>query len=189
MTEPPRSLSRSETHDLSMIIRDRAKVLKAHVEQRGAELLADFDLKLARQFAFDESMWQKVGEAAGEIVIEAQTKLAGKCKEFGIPSQYAPALDITWVGRGNAAVEAYRSSLRRMARSSIDAMAKRAMTRIERTSLDLRTQVVGMGMLSADAKLFLESLASVEESMAALEFREVEIAVEKQQVAYRRGEY
>ena len=53
-------------------------------------------------------------------------------------------------------------------------MTKAAITKIEKQALDLRTQVVGMGLLSADAKMFLESLAPVEEWMRALDFGEIE---------------
>ena len=52
---------------------------------------------------------------------------------------------------------------------------------IEKQALDLRTQVVGMGLLSADAKLFLESLAPIEENMRALDFAEIEKRLEKEQ--------
>lgn len=46
---PPvgRILSRSETHDLSMIIKDRTKVLKAHAEAQAAQRLADFEQHMA----------------------------------------------------------------------------------------------------------------------------------------------
>ncbi len=53
-------------------------------------------------------------------------------------------------------------------------MTKAAITKIEKQALDLHTQVVGMGLLSADAKMFLESLAPIEESMRALDFGEIE---------------
>jgi hypothetical protein len=74
-----------------------------------------------------------------------------------------------------------RTELRRVAQTSVAAMTKAAITKIEKQALDLRTQVVGMGLLSADAKLFLESLAPIEESMRALDFAEIEKKLEKEQ--------
>ena len=76
-----------------------------------------------------------------------------------------------------------RNELRRVAKASIDAMTKAVITKIEKQALDLRTQVVGMGLLSADAKMFLESLAPVEESMRALDFGEIERKLEREQQA------
>lgn len=74
-----------------------------------------------------------------------------------------------------------RSELRRVAEASIKAMTKAAITKIENQSLDLRTQVVSMGLLSADAKMFLESLAPIEDSMRSLDFGEIERRLEKEQ--------
>jgi hypothetical protein len=184
-----RPLSRAETHDLGMIIKDRAKVLRSHVEQRAAEILAKFDEELANKYNYDESVWRKIGNDAQDILLDAATKLHRKCEEIGVPGDYAPTLGLTWHGRGQQAITSHRAALRRMAQSRIDAMAKAAATKIEHTSLDLRTQVVAMGLLSPDAKLFLESLSTVDEAMAALEFHKVEIAVVEQQKKIQRGDY
>ena len=164
-------------------------MLRACVDDRAAACLADFDRKLAEKYAFDEKLWDQIGQAAQDILIDASVKLHGKCKELGLPGQYAPAIELAWAGRGQTAVDAYRAALRRMAKTTIEAMAKRAMTKIEHMSLDLRTQVVAMGLLSADAKLFLESLAPIDETMRSLEFSEVEIAVEQQRLRFQRGQY
>jgi len=87
---------------------------------------------------------------------------------------------------------ARRTELRRVAEASIEAMTKSAITRIERQSLDLRSEVVGMGLLSAEAKMFLESLAPIEESMRSLDFGEIERKLEKEKqlrIADRRRLY
>lgn len=180
MTEQPgRQLSRNETHDLSMIIKDRGKVLRAHVDAQAAACLADFEQKLATVYTWDhEETWKQANEEALEAVRKAQEVINAWCKERGIPRTFAPAIGLTWQGRGENALAERRAELRRVAKSSIDAMAKAAITNIERQGLDLRTQVVAMGLLSADAKMFLESLAPVEAAMRALDFTEVEKKLE-----------
>lgn len=192
--EKPRTLSRNETHDLGMIIKERAKVLRSHVEERAAECVADFEQKLAAVYSFDQDdTWRKAAEQAQAAAQAAQEIIAERCKELGIPSQFAPSLSVEWSGRGENAIASRRVELRRVAKTRIDAMAKAAMTKIEKQSLDLRTQIVAMGLLSPDAKLFLESLAPIDEAMHALEFREIELALEDQTAKmrrlYRRGEY
>jgi hypothetical protein len=99
---------------------------------------------------------------------------------LGIPKTFAPRLEVNWQGRGENAMAHRRTELRRVAKASIDAMTRAAITKIEKQALDLRTQVVAMGLLSNDAKLFLESLAPIEESMRALDFTEVERRLEKE---------
>ena len=181
MTEEPRRLSRNETHDLSMIIKDRTKVLRAHAEEQAAACMADFEAKMATVYTFDQDeVWKKATEEARRVVEDSQNNIAKRCKELGIPATFAPSISASWQGRGENMLASRRTELRRVAESSIRAMTKAAITKIEKQALDLRTQVVGMGLLSADAKMFLESLAPVEESMRALDFGEIERKLEKE---------
>jgi hypothetical protein len=182
MSDEPRQLSRNETHDLSMIIKDRTKVLRAHAEEQAAACIADFEKQMATIYTFDQDeVWEKATKEAQRVVRESQDVIAKRCKELGIPPTFAPQINATWQGRGENMLAARRAELRRVAKTSIDAMTKAAVTKIEKQALDLRTQVVGMGLLSADAKMFLESLAPVEDSMLALDFGEIEKKLEKEQ--------
>ena len=184
MDDEPRKLSRNETHDLSMIIKDRAKVLRAHAEEQAAACLADFESKMATVYTFDQDeVWKKATEEARRVVAESQMIIAKRCKELGIPATFAPSISASWQGRGENMPSARRAELRRVAKASIEAMTKAAITKIEKQALDLRTQVVGMGLLSADAKMFLESLAPIEELMRALDFGEIERKLEREQQA------
>lgn len=182
--DKPRQLSRTETHDLSMIIKDRTKVLRAHAEEQAAACMADFEKKLATAYEWDQDeTWKKAVEKAREVVEASQEIIEKRCAELGIPKTFAPQLGLNWQGRGENAMAGRRAELRRVAKTSIDAMFKAALTKIEKQSLDLRTQVVAMGIVSAEAKMFLESLAPIEEAMQQLDFEEVErkLETEKQQ--------
>ena len=182
MTEESRKLSRNETHDLSMIIKDRTKVLRAHAEEQAAACMADFERQMAASYTFDQDeVWRKATQEAQRVVQESQATIAKRCKELGIPASFAPSISASWQGRGENMLASRRAELRRVAQTSIAAMTKAAVTKIEKQALDLRTQVVGMGLLSADAKLFLESLAPIEENMRALDFAEIEKRLEKEQ--------
>jgi acyl CoA:acetate/3-ketoacid CoA transferase alpha subunit len=182
MSEEPRKLSRNETHDLSMIIKDRSKVLRAHAEEQAAACVADFERQMATVYTFDQDeVWKKATDEARRVVEQSQDTIAKRCKALGIPASFAPSISATWQGRGENMLAARRTELRRVAKASIDAMTKAAITKVEKQALDLRTQVVGMGLLSPDAKLFLESLAPVEDSMRSLDFGEIEKKLEKEQ--------
>ncbi|MBV9863309.1 MAG: hypothetical protein JO267_14310 [Alphaproteobacteria bacterium] len=175
MKSEGRSLSRSETHDLSMIIKDRTKVLRAHAEEQAAACLADFEKKMAAIYSFDQDeIWKAAADRAFEAGKQASKVIGDRCEELGIPRTFAPRLSIEWHGRGENALAQRRTELRKVAKASIDAMMKAAITKIEKQSLDLRTQVVAMGLLSEDAKTFLESLAPVTEAMTSLDFSEIE---------------
>jgi hypothetical protein len=170
-----RRLSRTETHDLSMIIKDRTKVLKAHAEEQAARCMADFESKLAAEYRFDQDeVWQKATDSVREAVLKAQKDIEQRCTELGIPKSFAPTVSASWHARGENMLSQRRAELRRVASTSIGAMTKAVITKIEKQSLDLRTQVVAMGLYSPDAKLFLESLAPVEDAMQSLDFHEIE---------------
>lgn len=170
-----RQLARHETHDLSMIIKDRTKVLKAHVEEQAAACLADFERKIASIYKFDDdAVWKAAAVQAQKVVASAQEMVADRCKKLGIPKEFAPSLQLSWDGRGENKMASRRAELRRVAQTAIAAMSRAAVTKIEQQSLDLRTQVVAMGLLSKDAKTFLESMKPVEDSMHALDFAEIE---------------
>ncbi len=180
-TPAGRALSRNETHDLGMIIKDRAKVLRAHVEEQAAKCMADFEAKIAAVYSFDQDdVWEEATRRAREVVAEAQKAIARRCEELGIPPSFAPGISATWQGRGENALRDRRTELRLVAKRRIEAMSKAAVTKIEHQSLNLRTQVVAMGLLSDEAKLFLESLAPVDDMMRSLEFGEVDAALEKE---------
>jgi len=182
MNLPPRQLSRSETHDLGMIIRDRGKVLKAHAEAQAAACMADFESKMAAEYTYDQDpVWKKAAAKAQDVVNQAQDEIMKRCEELGIPRVFAPSVGLAWNGRGENALAMRRLELRRVAKSAIDAMVKAAITNVEKQSLNLRTQVVAMGLLSADARLFLESLAPIEESMRSLDFAEIERKLDAEQ--------
>jgi hypothetical protein len=193
VTELSRKLSRHETHDLSMIIKDRTKVLRAHADEQAAACLADFEQKLAAVYTFDQDeIWKAATEAALKVVSAGNAEIAKRCEALGIPKTFAPSLEATWCGRGENALASRRAELRRVAQTRIEAMKKAAITKIEKQGLDMRTQVVAMGLLSTEAKVFLESLTPVDEAMRTLDFSEIEQTLErehKQRIAQQRRGY
>lgn len=181
----PRKLLRQETHDLSMIIKERTKVLEAHAEEQATACMADFEKKLATIYSYDQDeVWKTATEEAMAEVAKAQDKIDARCKKMGIPKDLSPRLLLSWEGRGQMKTNARRAELRRVAKSEIEAMKAAATTKIRKQSLDLRTQVVSMGLLTGEAQLFLESLATVDEAMRGIDFAAIETKLIEQQ---RRG--
>jgi hypothetical protein len=173
--EAPRKLSRNETHDLSMIIKERTKVLKAHVEEEATKCIADFERHISQIYSWDQDdVWKRATEEAMAEVAKAQEKIEQRCKTLGIPKDLSPRLQLSWEGRGQMKTEQRRSELRRTAKAEVEAMKASAVVKIEKQSLDLRTQVVAMGLLTPEANMFLDSLAPVEDAMHAIDFAQIE---------------
>jgi vacuolar-type H+-ATPase subunit H len=172
-----RRLDRAEAHDLGMIIKERTRYLETVVDQLAAERLADFETKMAQVYRWDQDdVWEKATREAAEVVRKAQEQIEKRCKELGIPAQFAPGLELQWRSRGQNLAKSRREELRRVARGQIEAMKQKALSEVRKQGLDLRTQVVTMSVVSGSAKLFLESLAPVEDAMHALDFKAVELA-------------
>lgn len=189
-----RKLTRQEAHDLAVLIRERARVLKAAASEQAAICLADFEKQISAIYEWDQDeVWKSAVEGVLPLVKEAEEKIAQRCSEMGIPKQFAPHLTVAWTGRGQSAVAERRTELRRAAKAEIDMMEKAAITKIEKQAVDLRTHVISLGVVSADAKMFLESLAPIEENMRGLEFttisERVEIERKKMNEHYKRLGY
>lgn len=188
--EPARKLSRQETHDLGQIIKERTKVLEAHAEEQAQRCMADFEKKVATIYAYDQDeVWKEATEVAMAEVKKAQEKIEARCKKLGIPNDLAPQLQLSWNGRGQMKTAERRAELRRVAKAEVEAMKAAAMTKIRKQSLDLRTQVVAMGLLTPEATMFLESLAPVEEAMTGIDFAAIETKLLAQKQATRRLGY
>jgi hypothetical protein len=147
MTRQP--MSKSEREDLQRLVRQREKVLKSAAKQRSAELIADFENQMGQAFA-------------------------ARCRELGIPAQFAPSLNFGWMPRGHEnAVSQRRAELRRMARTQIEAIERKAITEIEVQCLEAQTQLALAGLTSQAALAFVEKLPSIETLMPKLSFAEI----------------
>jgi len=162
MTEEPRKLSRNESHDLSMIIKDRTKVLRAHAEEQAAACMAD--LRAAgwrRVYTFDQNeVWQKATMEAQRVVQESQKAIREALQRAGHPADLRAVDQRQLAGprREHAVGSPHRAAARGAIVHRCDDEGGDSPRLKSRRSICAR-RLVGMGLLSADAKMFLESLA------------------------------
>jgi hypothetical protein len=168
-------MPKSEREDLQRLVRQREKVLKSAAKQRSAEMLADFENKMGSEYSFDDdAVWSKAMEMAEREARKAQKIVAARCKELGIPDRFAPSIKLVWCHRGHDnMVERRKRELRLMAQTAIEAIEQKAIVQIEISCLDAQTQIAAAGLTSDAAKLFIESLPSVESLMPALSYEEM----------------
>jgi hypothetical protein len=174
MTESP-MMSKGEREDLQRLIRQREKVLKSAAKQRSAELLADFENQMGSEFSFDQDeVWQKAAQEAETEVRKAQTKIALRCRELGIPERFAPSLNLAWCNRGYGnSVKERKIELRNMAVKEIAAMELKAVTEIELSCLSAQEQIAISGLTSDAARNFIAALPGVNTLMPALTYAEL----------------
>lgn len=172
------TMTRAETSDLLRLVRQRERLAKTAAAQRSAELVADFEKQLGSVYSYDQDeTWKAATEAAKKAVAEAQAEVERRCKDLGIPPEFAPSLQCAWYGRGQNATKDRRAELRKMASSRIEAIEKAARTEIERLSLDAQTAIVAHGLQSDAAKLFLERMPPIAELMPSIEVQTIQALV------------
>jgi hypothetical protein len=168
-------MAKGERDDLQRLVRQREKVLKSAARQRSAELVADFENQMGQEYSFDQDeTWAEATKIAQAEVAKAQDRVAARCRELGIPRQFAPSLDLHWRHRGyDNSVKDRKEELRRMAQTQIAAIERKAIVEIEMSCLKAQEQIAVAGLTSATAKQFIDRLPSVEMLMPALSFAEL----------------
>jgi hypothetical protein len=169
------SMPKGEREDLQRLIRQREKVLTSRAKQRSSELIADFENQMgSTYFADDDEVWERVTEAARQVVDRAKEQIALRCRELGIPDQFAPTLSLDWKHRGYGnQLKDRRAELRLMAETRIEAMERKAITEIQVSCLAAQEQIALAGLTSEAAKQFISRLPGIETLMPSLSFEEV----------------
>lgn len=168
-------MTKGEREDLQRLIRQREKVQKSAAKQRSLELLADFENQISAEYAFDDDrIWSAAKKAAAAEVQKAQERVAERCRELGIPRQFAPSLNLMWLHRGYGnLLDARREELRTAAKAQVAALEQKAITEIERASVEAQTQIAIAGLTSEAALAFIASLPTIESLMPELSYQAI----------------
>jgi hypothetical protein len=169
------AMSKGEREALQRLVRQREKVLKSAAKQRSTELIADFENQMGQEYSFDQDeVWEQAEKLAEREVEKAQKQVAARCRELGIPDQFAPSLGLAWHARGYGnTVAKRRAELRTMAVTQIASIEAKAITAIGMSCLEAQTQIALAGLTSDAARSFLEKLPSIKALMPALSFAEI----------------
>lgn len=183
-------MTKSERTELGQLIRKRERVMKCQATERAAQMLAEFENQCAQIYSFDDDeVWKKSTEEAGQIVAEANETIKARCKELGIPPEFAPSLTFGWYGRGQNAVASRRAELRKVAKSKIAVIERETHTKIERISLAAQTEVIANGLVSVAAREFLEAMPSLEVLMPSIDAKEIKLITDKKNSAETSQDY
>jgi hypothetical protein len=183
-------MTKGERTELLSLVKKREKVMKSQAEERSALLLAEFDAQSAKIHHYDDDVvWKQVHADAEAAVEQARQQVAERCKQLGIPEEFAPDLSFGWFGRGHNAVASRRQELRRAAKSRVEALEKEAITKIERLSLQAQTDILARGLETQAAKKFLESMPDMKALMPPIEIGEIQNLIETRKAQGRLEHY
>src|SRR6266567_4552592 len=169
------SMTKGEREDLQRLIKQREKVLKSRARQRSAELIADFENQMGQEYFNDQDpVWAQVVAEAEREAKKAKAKIHARCRELGIPDQFAPSLGLHWQHRGYGnSLKQRRDELRTMAQTQVEAIERKAVTEIEFSCLHAQEQLALAGLTSDAAHAFISKLPSVEAMMPRLSVAEL----------------
>ena len=162
-------MTKGEREELSKLLKARSRLAGRVVDQRAAELLADAETQLAKEYKIDDAAWSTLTAEAKNVVRDADKEIARRCRALGIPDEFRPGLDLMWYRRGENALKERRAELRKVAQTRIHAMAAAARVEIETKALDGLTLLAQGALESAEARAFLSSMPTVEALMPALD--------------------
>jgi hypothetical protein len=171
-------MKKGERDDLLKLVRARERVLKSAAEQRGLELLAEFEANVSAIYAFNkDETWAAAMAQAKAAIDDAQKIVASRCAQLGIPEEFAPEINVYWHSRGENASNQRVAELRRKAKAEIAAIEQAARVEIERMSINAQTDIIRAGLESDGAKAFFDQLPTVERLMPALDMKQIESKV------------
>ncbi|RFA14237.1 hypothetical protein B7R21_06465 [Subtercola boreus] len=168
-------MTRTERSDLAGLTRKRATVAKNQARQRAAELTAETEEQLSRVFAAEDVRWQAAIAKAKIALDAANTKIREELGAEGVPDNLLPSLTLGWRGRGESLDPHRRGELRTLARARIDAHLKTALATIEKSSVDVQTQLLAAGLTTGAAQAFLTAMPTPEELLPAVSVDELAI--------------
>ena len=118
MPEPMSTMTSVERSDLRSLIRQRARLMKTELKQRRMELMSDFERQLSSTFSYDQDeTWKGAHALAEQATKDAQAVIQERCRELGIPKEFAPGTSLEWYRRGQNEVKARRAELRNAAKA------------------------------------------------------------------------
>jgi hypothetical protein len=177
MTGP---MTKAERNSLAQLCRRRERLAKAGAISRAAILKSDFEKQIAAEYSYDDdAVWKQANERVEKVVQSARREIAERCKELGIPPQFAPGLSFDWYGRGQNAIASRRAEFCKVGFGRIDADMKKAHHQIEEASLRVQTSLLAGALQSDEAKAFLASMPEPDQLMPPLVLKEIEEGVVK----------
>jgi NAD(P)-dependent dehydrogenase (short-subunit alcohol dehydrogenase family) len=173
-------MTAAERGAMCVILRRREKLQKTFAAARAAELRAEAERQLQAVFHYDDdATWAKAHAIADATVSEAQSAVAARCAELGIPREFAPSLSMYWSGRGINGVKTIRDELRRLADARIESMEREAVVKIETRSVELQEQIMRGGFSTDAAAQFLDALPAPESLMQPVDVRQIMLTQQK----------
>lgn len=154
-------ITKAERGELRSLIRQRFKVLRADVEARKAELLAELEQRMVAKYTADDKAWDDAMYLIAEVGREANRKANDIFR--GLNAEGYPAdKDYNIIAaREISRPTKERSELRKRGIGQVEAQVKAAFLELDRQEADVLTKLVVGALESDEARAFLGEIPTV----------------------------
>jgi hypothetical protein len=171
-------MAKAEQENLLRLGRLNREGAIAEAKQRTADAAADFEMRLAAAFSYDQrETWVALMSAAKSQVAAFDNELAEDCRRLGIPERFRPSINLYWLGRGENASKERRSELRRVAHARLVALERTAIAAIEAGYRRYASAVLSASLDSGEARTLLTTLPTVKELLPATNYEQIKRAL------------
>lgn len=168
-------ITKGERAELRSLIRQRFKVLRADIDQRKAELLAELETRITDRFAESDKEWADAMYLIEEAAREADRKANDILRGLNLHALDQDGRDyslVKTVAINKPTQE--RTQLRREGEARIVAQIKGALLQLDRQEADLLTRLVAGALESEEARAFLGEIPTVSALVPADRLLELE---------------
>jgi len=169
-------ITKGERAELKSIVRQQFKVLRAELEQRELEMLANLEDQIADKYATEDQTWAALQHEVHEAVMAANRAINDAIYKHGY-AEKGPT-ERSWVAEPHMKQpQERRMDLRRHAHSRIREQVRAARLDLDRREADtLRTLAVG-ALETSEAQAFLEKIPTVGELVPTARLAELEASL------------
>jgi hypothetical protein len=173
-------MSKNEREELGRLLRQKARVAKAHVKLRKKDQMADFAEKIAAKYdPVDlglETAYNEALETGRRMQDQINAGMDARLEELGVAKHFRGrglTVVVMWEGRGENSTASRRVELLRVAQTAADAAEQRAIVAIDTKVLQLEELLTRSQLRSHEANRLLESFPTVESLLPPLDLTDV----------------
>jgi hypothetical protein len=165
-----------EITTLVRLARQHLDLAKRRRKQLAAERKADVERQLATIFRDDDQRWAAIVARAHDVVRQAEADIQAILDAEGVAKEFRPSLGLSWRGRGWNEDATRRAELRRVAYARIEADGQAARLEIDRSALDVQTELLADGLTSVAARAFLDAMPTPDALMPRIDVLSLDAA-------------
>lgn len=160
-----------ERRTLTALVKTKVRALRAEIDERHAQQLADIGVRVVRKFRDDDGRLAEVRRKLEDITKDANTQAAALFEEYAdVASHRSPAYSMPWLTRREDDKEKLRGALT----AAVHAQTQKAKLHLIRLEAQLLEQLAMDAIQSEAARAFVRDIPTAESLLPESKLLEIE---------------